>query len=53
MHMYRRVTVTEDDFVSGFRAFLPSWSRKYPREGEGEKALDGDRRPVGAPARDT
>lgn len=51
MHMHRRVTVTEDDFVSGFRAFLPSWSQKYPREGWGE-ALAGDWRPVGAPARD-
>lgn len=39
MHMYRHATVTEGDFFSGFRAFFPSWSQKYPREGRGEKVL--------------
>lgn len=31
MHISRRVT--DDRVSSGFRAFFPSWSQKYPREG--------------------
>ena len=45
MRTHGHVTVTEDDFFSGCRAVFPSWSQKYARVGQGERAVDGDWKP--------